>query len=165
METALKRPPGAPRPADQSASALETHLGYWLRLVSNEVSRAFERALQKRNISVAEWVALNQLAAGTGLTPAKLAATMGMTRGAISKVLEKLASKRLIARAISSRDNRVQILSLTGQARRLLPQLTSIADENDDRFFAALNSDEKAALRNLLRKLAGVHQISRVPVA
>ena len=164
METELRIPPGAHRSAEQPASALETHLGYWLRLVSNEVSRAFERALQKRNISVAEWVAINQLAAGTGLTPAKLAATMGMTRGAISKVLDKLASKRLISRSMSSLDSRVQLLSLTEQARRLLPQLTSIAESNDGYFFAALNSDEKSALRNLLLKLAGVHQISRIPV-
>ena len=164
METAWRSLPGARRSADQPAAALETHLGYWLRLVSNEVSRAFERALRKRNISVAEWVALNQLATGIGLTPAKLAATMGMTRGAISKVLEKLASKKLISRSISLLDNRVQLLSLTDQARRILPQLTSIADGNDDYFFAALKSDEKVALRNLLRKLAGVHQITRIPV-
>lgn len=164
METAWRSLPGAHRSADQPAAALETHLGYWLRLVSNEVSRAFERALRKRNISVAEWVALNQLATGIGLTPAKLAATMGMTRGAISKVLEKLASKKLISRSISLLDNRVQLLSLTDQARRILPQLTSIADGNDDYFFAALKSDEKVALRNLLRKLAGVHQITRIPV-
>ena len=89
---------------------------------------------------------------------------MGMTRGAISKVLEKLASKKLISRSISLLDNRVQLLSLTDQARRILPQLTSIADGNDDYFFAALKSDEKVALRNLLRKLAGVHQITRIPV-
>lgn len=164
MEYKLRSQPRAHRSTDQPASALEAHLGYWLRLVSNEVSRAFERALQKRNISVAEWVAINQLAAGAGLTPAKLAATMGMTRGAISKVLDKLDSKKLISRSMSSLDSRVQLLSLTEQARRMLPQLTSIADGNDGHFFAALNSDEKAALRNLLRKLAGIHQITGIPV-
>lgn len=164
METYSRDQPGTHRPADQLASALEAHLGYWLRLVSNEVSRGFERALQKRNISVAEWVAISQLAAGTGLTPAKLAAKMGMTRGAISKVLDKLHSKKLISRSMSSLDSRVQLLSLTERARRILPLLTSIADGNDSYFFAALDSDEKAALRNLLRKLAGVHQITRIPV-
>jgi MarR family len=108
-----------------TASPLEAHLGYWLRLVSNEVSHAFERALHKQGISVAEWVAMNRLAAGTELTPAKLAATMGMTRGAVSKILDKLDSKN---------------------------------------FFAALDSGEKTVLRNLLRKLAGFHHITRIPV-
>lgn len=150
--------------ADPPTSALEVHLGYWLRLVSNEVSRVFERELQKRDISVAEWAAINLLAAGTGLTPAKLAAAMGMTRGAISKVLGKLEAKKLVSRAVSPLDNRVQLLTLTKQSRRILPRLGHIADGNDRHFFAALNLDEKAALRNLLQKVAAAHQMSRVPV-
>lgn len=158
METIRKHSPEA-RP-----SALEAHLGYWLRLVSNEVSHAFERALHKRDISVAEWVALNRLATATGLTPATLAAAMGMTRGAISKILDKLSAKQLIARSVSALDNRVQILSLTAQGRRMLPQLTRIADGNDALFFAALSADEQAALRNLLCKVARTGQIVRIPV-
>ena len=89
METSSEIRPGKPPSGARPASALEAHLGYWLRLVSNEVSHAFERALHEQDISVAEWVAINQLAAEAGLTPATLAATMGMTRGAVSKVLEK----------------------------------------------------------------------------
>lgn len=148
----------------QPAASLAVHLGYWLRLVSNEVSGAFERALQKRSISVAEWVALSQLAGHSDLTPARLAAAMGMTRGAISKVLDKLSAKKLVSRALSPLDSRVQHLSLTAQARRLLPQLTAIADDNDRHFFAALSRDEQASLGQLLRKLAAIHQITRIPV-
>lgn len=158
METIRKHSP------ESRPSALDAHLGYWLRLVSNEVSHAFERALRKRDISVAEWVALNQLATATGLTPATLAAAMGMTRGAISKILDKLSAKQLIARSVSALDNRVQILSLTTQGRRMLPQLTHIADANDALFFAALSAVEQAALRNLLRKVARTGQIVRIPV-
>lgn len=164
METIARDWPKAHASGVQPASALEAHLGYWLRLVSNEVSRAFERALHKQNISVAEWVAMNQVAAGIGLTAATLAASMGMTRGAVSKVLDKLDSKKLISRSMSSADSRVRLLSLTERARRILPRLTSVADGNDSYFFAALDSDEKTALRNLLLKLAGLHQITRIPV-
>jgi len=156
--------PRTHRSGDQPTSALETHLGYWLRLVSNEVSRAFASVLHEQGMSVAEWVAMNQLAAGTALTSAKLASTMGMTRGAISKILDKLDSKKLISRSISSVDSRVQFLSLTERAKRVLPRLTSVADGNDNHYFAALDSDEKASLYKLLRKLAEFHQMTRIPV-
>lgn len=146
------------------AAALEAHLGYWLRLVSNEVSGVLARALQQRQISVAEWVALNQMTARAGLSPAKLAAAMGMTRGAVSKVLDKLEVKKLIARTVSPLDSRVHVLSLTAQARRILPSLAEIADNNDRRFFAALGQNERAALRRLLLKLAEAHGITRIPV-
>jgi DNA-binding MarR family transcriptional regulator len=164
METVMGDPPEAHVSGVRHASALEAHLGYWLRLVSNEVSHTFERALHEQDISVAEWVAINQLAVGTGLTPATLAATMGMTRGAVSKVLDKLDSKKLVSHSMSSVDGRVKLLSLTERARRILPRLTGLADANDSHFFAALDSDEKTALRNLLRKLAGFHQMTRIPV-
>lgn len=150
--------------ADSPASTLEIHLGYWLRLVSNEVSGAFARALQERQISVAEWVAMNQLAVRPDLTSARLAAAMGMTHGAVSKVLKKLETKKLVSRTTSPLDSRVQLLSLTGQARRILPSLTELADSNDRHFFAALDFNERASLRQLLQKLAEAHRITHIPV-
>jgi DNA-binding MarR family transcriptional regulator len=147
-----------------SSPALETHLGYWLRLVSNHVSGNFARALQERSVSVAEWVALNQIQRWTDMTPAQLADAMGMTRGAISKVLDKLQEKKWIARATSEDDNRVQFLSLTQQGKRALPDLASIADDNDNHFFSALDASEQTTLRSLLSKLADVHRISNMPV-
>jgi DNA-binding MarR family transcriptional regulator len=161
METKTRSTTGA-----GAAASLEAHLGYWLRLVSNEVSGAFQRALEERHhISVAEWVALNQLATGADLTPARLATAMGMTRGAVSKVLDKLESKKLIVRTTSSADSRVQELSLTAHARRTLPSLTEIANGNDEHFFAVLSPEESSTLSELLRKLATAHHIARIPVA
>jgi DNA-binding MarR family transcriptional regulator len=144
--------------------ALEVHLGYWLRLVSNRVSGTFARLLQERQLSVAEWVALNQIERGTDVTPAQLADAMDVTRGAISKVLDKLEVKQWITRTASRQDNRVQLVSPTRAGRRVLPELAAIADDNDSRFFGALDADEQATLRKLLQKLADVHQINNLPV-
>jgi DNA-binding MarR family transcriptional regulator len=144
--------------------ALEVHLGYWLRLVSNRVSGTFARLLQERQLSVAEWVALNQIERGTDVTPAELADAMGMTRGAISKVLDKLEAKQWITRTASREDNRVQLVSPTRPGRRVLPELAAIADGNDSRFFGALDADEQATLRKLLQKLADTHRINNLPV-
>jgi DNA-binding MarR family transcriptional regulator len=143
---------------------LEVHLGYWLRLVSNRVSSTFARSLQERQLSVAEWVALNQIERATDVTPATLADAMGMTRGAISKVLDKLEAKQWITRTTSREDNRVQLVSLTRAGRRVLPELAAIADANDSRFFDALDADEQATLRKLLNRLADVHRINNLPV-
>jgi len=153
------------RPAPiQRPSALEVHLGYWLRLVSNHVSGTFARSLQQRHLSVAEWVALNQIDRGADMTPAELADAMGMTRGAISKVLDKLEAKQWIARTTSQEDSRVQLLSSTRSGRRVLPELATIANANDSSCFAVLDADEQTMLRKLLRKLADVHRINKLPV-
>jgi DNA-binding MarR family transcriptional regulator len=143
---------------------LQRHLGYWLRLVSNQVSSGFARALQEQGLSVAEWVALNQIESGSEVSSAQLAAAMGMTRGAISKILEKLQQKEWISRATSARDNRIQFLSLTRQGRRVLPELTRAADRNDSHYFGTLGAAEQTTLRRLLRKVADAHRFDQVPV-
>jgi DNA-binding MarR family transcriptional regulator len=143
---------------------LHAHLGYWLRLVSNQVSGSFASALQERQLSVAEWVALNHVETHPDITAASLADAMGMTRGAVSKVLDKLQTKEWLLRTPSPQDSRAQLLALTRSGKRLLPALTGIANDNDDRFFSVLAANERDELRRLLQKLADAHQISVLPV-
>jgi DNA-binding MarR family transcriptional regulator len=145
------------------ASDLELHLGPWLRRVSNHVSGAFARALQTRHTSIAEWVVLCHVQERPGITQGELAEALNLTRGAVSKVIDKLETKNWIARSTKPGDSRVQLLSLTRRGSCILPQLAEIADQNDREFFGGLEADEGATLRRLLGKLAELHQIRDVP--
>ena len=147
-----------------SPSRLEHHLGYWMRRVSNEVSGAFARALRDQDVSVAEWVTLRLLWGEPMTTSGDLAASTGMTKGAVSKVLDKLEEKGLVMRAQSLEDNRVQQLALTRDGVRRVPLLATLADQNDQRFFDCLRAGERTRLRKLLQKLTNHHQIGQVPV-
>jgi DNA-binding MarR family transcriptional regulator len=149
---------------DPPVSDLEAHIGYWLRRVSNQVSGRFARALQTLHVSVAEWVVLSHIHEREETKPGELAIALGLTRGAVSKILDKLETKNWITRKMMQGDNRVQLLSLTRHGRRILPQLAETADHNDDRFFECLETGEKAMLRQLLRKLTDFHQIRDVPI-
>jgi DNA-binding MarR family transcriptional regulator len=150
--------------AKRSISGLESHLGYWLRRVSNTVSGKFARSLHARQTSVAEWVLLRHLYDREQATPGELAEASTMTRGAISKIIDKLQAKGWIRSKVNPEDNRGQLLSLTPVGRRNLPELAEIADQNDEQFFSCLDADERAALKTLLSKLAEHHQIRDVPV-
>jgi DNA-binding MarR family transcriptional regulator len=143
---------------------LESHLGYWLRRVSNSVSAAFARSLQARQTSVAEWVLLRQLYERGESAPGELAEALMMTRGAISKIVDKLEAKGWIASRVKPDDNRVQLLTLTRRGRNVLPELWEIADRNDEAFFGCLDASERTTLRQLLGKLAKCHAIREVPV-
>jgi DNA-binding MarR family transcriptional regulator len=113
---------------------------------------------------VAAWVALRLLHGEGKRTPGDLAALMGMTRGAVSKIVDKLEAKALVTRTQSPEDNRVQWLSLTRSGQRLVPKLAALADRNDAHFFGCLNADEQTALRKLLEKLTDFHRLGEVPV-
>jgi DNA-binding MarR family transcriptional regulator len=147
----------------EPAPKLENHLGYWLRRVSNAVSGSFSRALNEKQTSAAEWVLLSELHDRKQTSPGELAARLGLTRGAVSKIVDKLDAKGWVQTDAKEGDSRFRLLSLTRAGRRSLPVLAEIADQNDAHYFDCLSAREKSVLRGLLIKLADHNHIHDVP--
>lgn len=146
-------------------SHLKSHLGYHLRVVSNAVSHSFARKLAASDVTVAEWVILREMYSGDEKTsPSAVAELTGLTRGAVSKLIDRLLKKKLVTRTELSGDRRYQEIHLTAAAMRLVPKLAKIADENDDEFFSILSASERKSLMNTLVRLAEVHKLNRNPI-
>jgi DNA-binding MarR family transcriptional regulator len=150
--------------SSRPTSELTAHLGYWLRYVSNHVSQAFARKVEAHGVTVAEWVLMRQLLDEESLAPSRLAERMGMTRGAISKLAERLIAKSLVARTADPQDGRAQTLSLTRAGRSMVPKLAALADANDSEFFDHLTPKDRAALLNLLRRIVEKRGLKSLPV-
>ena len=153
-----------PRATDP-VSPLDAHLGFWMRFVSNQVSAEFARAVEAHGVSVSEWVALRTLFGAPESTHAALVAALGMTKGAVSKLVSRLQDKGLVTRAAHDADARAQVLALTRAGRALVPALARDADANDDRFFGHLSATRRRDLMALLREVVRLHQLDQVPVA
>lgn len=155
----MKRPtqPAAARP-------LDAHLGYWLRLVSNHVSQGFARKVEAAGVTVAEWVLLRALFDHAAVTPSALAEQLGLTRGAISKLADRLERKALLERHADESDGRSHALQLNRPGRALVPKLAALADANDTDFFGALSHEERQTLDATLRKLARQHALTQSPI-
>ena len=151
-------------PSTLSASDLTAHLGYWLRYVSNHVSQTFARKVEAHGVTVAEWVLMRQLLDEKALAPSRLAERMGMTRGAISKLAERLIAKSMLVRAADPEDGRAQTLSLTPLGRGLVPELAALADANDAEFFDHLAPKDRAALLRILREIVEKRGLKSLPV-
>lgn len=143
-------------------SDLTDHLGYWLRAVSNRVSQAFAERLQAEKVSVAEWVMLRSLFDAPA-PPSSLAERMAMTRGAITKLADRLIARGLMTRRASEADGRAQTLVLSRSGAALVPRLSAIADENDAAFFGALSAADCRTLARLMKQLAAQHGVSAAP--
>jgi DNA-binding MarR family transcriptional regulator len=147
-----------------SVSELSAHTGYLLRMVSNAVSHEFARKVAGEGVTVAEWTVLRSLYACDAVAPTALARQMGMTKGAISKLAERLLDKGLIERTDNPDDKRGYSLSLSATGRAKVPVLAALADRNDADFFAALDDGERVALRGLLQGLMRRHGLTAVPI-
>jgi DNA-binding MarR family transcriptional regulator len=151
-------------PSTRLASDLTDHIGYWLRYVSNHVSQAFSRKVEAYGVTVAEWVLMRQLLDVEALAPSCLAERMGMTRGAISKLADRLIAKSLLLRTADPQDGRAQTLSLTRTGRSMVPKLSALADANDAEFFDHLAPRERAALVRTLRQIVEKRDLKSLPV-
>ncbi|HEX6958634.1 MAG TPA: MarR family transcriptional regulator [Ferrovibrio sp.] len=146
-----------------SISPLEAHVGYWLRFVSNHVSHAFSRKVEACGVTVAEWVLLRELFECDGMAPSELAQRLGMTRGAISKLIDRLVGKALVAKTAGERDRRYQSVALTKEGRKLVPELAALADRNDEEFFNGLSAVERETLMRLMKKIVRTHGFKEIP--
>lgn len=144
-------------------SGLESHIGYWLRLVSNHVSDAFREKLAVHHVTVAEWVILRALWDRPAVAPSVLASDMNMTRGTISKLADRLIDKGLAVRHADESDGRAQTLTLSRQGLKLMPVLAALADDNDAAFFGGLTAEERATLIMLMRKVVRQKDLKTVP--
>jgi DNA-binding MarR family transcriptional regulator len=145
-------------------SELTSHLGYWLRIVSNHVSLDFARRLDRAGVTVAEWVLLRQIYDLTADAPSRIAERMGMTRGAVTKLADKLIAKDYLQRRADETDGRAQVLTLTRNGRNLVPKLAEIADANDAAAFGHLRRAERAALERTLKGIVQHLGLNEVPV-
>lgn len=145
-------------------STLETHLGYWLRFVSNHVSGAFREKVEARGVTVAEWVALRSLHLLGTASLGDLARQMGDDTGAASRLTQKLVKKGYIKRTTPEEDRRAVALTLTSAGSALLAKLAADADRNETEFFDDLSAADQAHLRRILMKLVAKNGLTAKPL-
>jgi DNA-binding MarR family transcriptional regulator len=144
-------------------SDLRSHTGFWLRFVSNHVSQSFARKLVGSGVTVAEWVVLREMFDASATSPSALAAATGLTRGAISKLIDRLVQKDLVSRAEAADDRRFQEVRLTPAGRTMVPKLAALADQNDHEFFSQLPVGERERLVATLKKLVATNKLTQIP--
>jgi len=134
-------------------SNLQDHLGYWLRTLSNAVSHAFSERLQAHDVSVAQWVVLRVVYDRPSISLRELAAEVGVDQGALSRMIERLVTRRLIDRVPKPGNRREIEITLTAEGRGLVPKLAREADTNDHAFFQVLSETQQRQFLKTIKAL------------
>ena len=150
--------------ATPEPSPLEAYLGYWLRFASNHVSLGLSQKLAAREVTASEWVLLRMIYERDVGAPNRLARDLGMTKGAISKLVDRLVAKGLVSKAQVAADRRHQDVWLTPAGRTLVPELAALADANDAEYFGHLSAGERDTLETLLRDIVKRRGLAEMPV-
>jgi DNA-binding MarR family transcriptional regulator len=141
----------AERPADH-----EAELRLWLRLLT--CTTLIEGEIRSRlragfDMTLPRFDVMAQLdKAPSGMTLGELSQRMMVSNGNVTGLAERLVAQGLLERRASATDRRAQLVSLTGEGRRVFRAMARTHENWIAEIFAGLSPNDIEALMRLLAK-------------
>lgn len=130
-------------------------LGYLLHQAGLLKDRILDRHLAPLDVTSAQFKVLIYLHYGQVQTPAELSRQLHLDSGAMTRMLDRLASKGLIQRKRCPEDRRVVLLQLTDSGLEVAHKIPEVTVNALNELAAPLTRDEFNALVKGLWKLLG----------
>lgn len=126
---------------------------YLMRRILTCMAAEVDHAFEPRGLTSAQWVPLFKLYHGDAKTVAELARECELDAGAMTRLLDRLEAKGLVARVRSSEDRRVVNLELTKEGREAARQIPAVLCKVQNAFLQGLSVEEWQQLKDLLRRV------------
>lgn len=101
---------------------------------------------------------LRRSGAPFALAPSALSTATMVTKGAISKRLDALESRGLVARSTAEHDGRRRVVRLTDAGVALVDEAIAAHLHNERRILEALSQEDRAALERILARWAAHYE-------
>jgi DNA-binding MarR family transcriptional regulator len=147
--------PPPPRQTWQNIHSPQSHINYWLKLADTRFGATLGRELKRWGLIASEWAALRELYRPTPLSPRELARALGMSKGGISKLIDRLRVKGLVAKRRSTFDRRRRAVSLSLYGRAIVPSLAFCEATLHRQFFRSLRTKGRQRLLAGLQRTLG----------
>jgi DNA-binding MarR family transcriptional regulator len=150
----MKQRPQMPPPDPAADYRLEDQVGYWLRRAYQRHMAIFAAIMTDLDLTSVQFAALVKLRDMKAVTQTELGRLIGIDRATISGVVSRLQKRGLLQFRLDPLDRRSRIIALTSAGEALLAQALQRTDQVGEDTLAPINEAERAALREMLRKLA-----------
>jgi len=110
---------------------LNQRLGYFVRRAQVWIFQDFIGRLASIDVSPAQFSVLVVVDANRGLSQAELAATLGIERARLVRLLHRLEQRGLVQRLPCSADGRRHALQLTRDGQRVLARAKALSEEHE----------------------------------
>ena len=142
-------------PTDPTADyRLEDQVGYWLRRAYQRHMAIFAAVMSDLDLTSVQFAALVKLRDMKAVTQTELGRLIGIDRATISGVVSRLQKRGVLQFRLDPLDRRSRIIALTAAGEVLLAQALQRTEQVGDDTLAPIGEAERAALREMLRKLA-----------
>jgi DNA-binding MarR family transcriptional regulator len=131
----------------------EDSVGFLMRRIVTYVAQEVEREMEPYGLTEAQWKPLLRLYLRQAGTVAELARCCVMDAGSMTRLLDRMEAKGLLARVRSSEDRRVVNIVLTVEGERAGEQIPAILTRVQNRVLQGFSEDEYRALQGFLRRI------------
>ena len=128
-------------------------MGHLLFQLMLSMRREIETRMAEHGLTDAQWKPLLMLKLGRAGTAFELAREMCVDAGAMTRMLDRLESKRLIERVRSETDRRVVHLQLTAEGESVVEHVPHVLAAVNNDFLRGFNKQEWAQLKELLQRM------------
>lgn len=135
-------------------SALDERIPFLLSQLGAHIAEGFKTRLEPLGLHPRATAVLLALAGADGQSQRELYERLGLHRNVMVTLIDTLEAEGLVERRPHPDDRRAFAVSLTERARQLLPSLDSAGRALEDEVTAPLSDAERAALRQMLRRLS-----------
>lgn len=132
--------------------SLTTSVGFSINKARNLLINEVDAALKDLDITSQQMGILLSMRRGVATTPFELSKLLGIDTGLMTRMLDKLEHKGLLARSRSIEDRRVVNLKLTKEGEAVAAQLPEIVPVVLNRRLRKFTKTEFEELRRLLNK-------------
>ena len=126
---------------------------YLMRQILTLVAAEVDSALEPAGLTHAQWVPLLKLHMGQASTVAELARECKLDAGSMTRMLDRLEAKGLLARVRSSEDRRVVNLELTREGSEAAKEIPDVLCKVQNAFLSGLSVAEWQQLKDMLRRI------------
>jgi DNA-binding MarR family transcriptional regulator len=144
--------------AEQTSARAEPEImqgaGFLLAQLGRAVTRQYRCALSPIGLKPRETQALLRLRAHGAMSQQALGAALDIDASNLVALLNDLEADGLISRRRDIEDRRRHVVDVSKRGAKLVCEVERAAAEVEDQFFAALDEDERLALRAMLARVA-----------
>ena len=134
---------------------LDSYLPYLLNRAGARIAAAFSEEVRPLGATLQMWRVLAALREGDGRRMGDLSETTSIEVSTLTRLVDNMEKKGLVARRRDAADARVVALHVTPAGRRLTQRITPIAERYESVALAGFTAAEADILKAALRRLYG----------
>ncbi len=138
---------------DGSQYVMSDSIGHLMKNITLAMRRRIEHRMAEHGLTAAQWAPLWMIATGQAGTAQELTCALSLDAGAMTRLLDRMEAKGLVARERSSDDRRVVRLRLTDAGQAVMRHVPFVLAEVNNAALRGFDAQEFALLQALLQRI------------